>query len=443
MTVATLLPPNRTPWETALSLTSAERRPLPIDLVAAVWNPATCPVHLLPYLAWQLSLDVWDDEWPETTKRQACRKALELHRLKTTLAGIKAHVALTGAEVRRAIRPPGSGFLYAAMTDEQRKAWLDSLPQVRIYPFYRLTISKSRHFLSGPGARQFHSIRGGQSFILTDESGAELTDEDGNTLMSSGGSANSGDPSPSPVVTGFLRKTRGRGLYGRRATVYDRGVETDVIYEADTGQVAERIFIGRERKRQWHGAGHVGQGYLTASIAGENVVTVRLDETAGFFAIGKGLEPVNVRPQRIYQPRVAPEARAFYGRHRKGTFLKGSFGALLVYDRISLHDPDRMGARRKTRNFHGFGRFGIADYTAELRIKIPMQRPRRTSGRWHGVGYRMATDMAPMRKAIEAVRVSKAFRDTVMIDTAVTGQVKFGRGLRFGEFTFGEIKEVS
>jgi hypothetical protein len=443
MTAVSLLPPNRTPWETALSLTSAERRPLPTHLVSSVWSPDTCPAHLLGYLANQLSLDVWDETWPETTKREACRKALELHRLKTTLAGIKAHVALAGSTVKRAIRPPASGFLYASMTDAQRKAWLDSLPQVRIYPFYNRSIAKSRHFGSAPGRRQFHSIRGGSSFPLTDENGDPLVDESGNELIAGGGIASTGDPADDAVVTGFLRYSRGRSLYGRRATLYDRGVETEVTYEASDGEAVERVYIGGLRKRQWHNAGHVGQGHLTATQAGENVVTVRLGDDYGFFAIGRSAEPVDVRPQRVYQPRTAPASRAFCGRHRKGTFLKGSFGPLLVYDRVSLHDPDRLGARRKTRSFHGYGRFGIADYTAELRIRVPMLRPVRRSGRWHGAGYRQAADMSALRKAIEAVRVSKAFRDTVMIDTATYGQAKFGRGLRFGEFTFGEIREAS
>jgi hypothetical protein len=71
-----------------------------------------------------------------------------------------------------------------------------------------------------------------------------------------------------------------------------------------------------------------------------------------------------------------------------------------------------------------------------------MVRKKRTSGRWHGAGYRKAADMAPLTRAIEAIRVSKAFRDTVLIDTHTEGRVAFGSGLRFGEFVFGQIKEV-
>lgn len=428
MTGEHLLPSNRSGWETAMSTVSAERRALPAEIVASVWNPNTCPVDLLGRLANGLSVDVWDDAWPETKKRQVCRDAFKLHRLKTTPAGIKAHVALTGAEVKRVIRPPASGFLYAAMTDDQRKAWLDAMPQIRLYPFFHRSIAKSRQFHSAINRRQFHGV-------------------------------------------GHLRKSRGRNLLGRRATYFDQGVETEIIYEASDGEAFERVYITGRRARLWHGRGYAGTGFLTASKAGENVVTVRLDHSIGFAAIGRGATPITVRPQRVAEGRIAPAARSFFGRfHSYPTgrdsggletepgstlegvglglnvgkrFMKTSHAPLMIYDRISLHDPSRIGARRKTRSFHGHGRFGIADFTAELRIHVPMMRHRRRSGQWHKAGYRKAANMAPLHKAIEAVRVSKAFRDTVLIDTATFGPVKFSGALQFGAFTFGEIKEVA
>jgi hypothetical protein len=71
-----------------------------------------------------------------------------------------------------------------------------------------------------------------------------------------------------------------------------------------------------------------------------------------------------------------------------------------------------------------------------------MVRKRRTAGRWHGAGYRKAADLSPLWRAIEAVRVSKAFRDTVLVNTTTQGVVNFSSGLTFGEFVFGQIKEV-
>ncbi|HEX8446279.1 MAG TPA: phage tail protein I [Sphingomonas sp.] len=395
---ASLLPPNCTALETAIEGTIAERLALPADRIAAVWNPDSCPAGLLGHLAWGLSVDLWDDRWPETQKRDVCRNALKLHSLKTTLAGIKAHVALTGSQLLRAVRPPATGFLYAAMTDAQRAAWLDGLPQVRIYPFVRTVIASHRIFATGPAGRYFHG-------------------------------------------RGHLRPNRGIDLTGIRATFYDQGAERAIRYETPDA-TAIRLLIARTARRGWHGAGAIG-GYLTRSQAAKGVVTLRLGDDAGSFAVEAGLDPVDVRPTRVAQPRTAPAARSFFGPRARARFLRTSHAPFLVYDRVALHAPDRMGARRHTRSFHGAGRFGMAPFTAELRVAVPLQRPVRRSGKWHGAGFRAAADLGRLDQTIEAVRVSKAFRDTILIDTAVHGPVQFGGGLRFGDFTFGETRKAA
>jgi hypothetical protein len=397
--IPSLLPPNRTPLETAVEAVTAERLALPAHLVAAVWSPDACPSSMLGLLAWQLSVDLWDDTWDETKKREVCRNALKLHALKTTLAGIKAHVALVGSEVTRAIRPPARGFLRGAMTDADRRAWLDSLPQVRLYPFVHYAIANHRVFASGPAGRFFH----GQ---------------------------------------GFLRANRGTLLTGTRATFYDQGAEREIRYQPLDADGTVRMLIERTAKRSWHGRGFFG-GWLTRSQAANGVVTIRLGDDVGSFAVQSSMEPVDVRPTRIAEGRIAPAARSFFGSRRHARFLRTSHAPFLVYDRVSLHTPDRMGARRRTRSFHGAGRFGQAPFTAELRVEVPMHRPVRRSGRWHGAGFRAAADMTRLERTIEAVGVSKAFRDTILIDTAVHGPVQFGGALQFGDFTFGETRKVA
>lgn len=403
MTAPAILPNNRTPLEAALEGVSAARFPLPTELVAAVWNPDTCPADLLPYLAWGLSVDLWDDAWHESTKREACRKALILHRLKTTPAGIKAHVELAGAKVLRMVRPPAREFRRGAMTDEQRREWLDSLPQIRIYPFSEVkNPPKARHFSTGPFARK--QWRG----------------------------------------HGFNRTTRGFFLRGRRATFYDQGLEAPVTLGTTDDAEVDRVYLRRTApNRMFFGRSFTGHGWTRATAAQANTITVQLKPDALPFPVLPSMAPVNVTPQRIAQGRTAPVGRGFtLKRKRFGGFMKASNGPLMIYDRIALNDPTRTGKMRKVRSFHGRGRYGIDPFTAELQIRVTMKRNRRTSGRWHGAGFRRAPDMSPLWKAIEAVRVSKAFRDTVLINTATQGVVKFGSGLTFGEFVFGQIKEV-
>ncbi len=306
--LATLLPPNRTPLEDALERTSEARFPLPVDLVSSVWSPDRCPAHLLGYLAWQLSLDLWDETWPETKKREVCRDALRLHRLKTTPAGIKAHVALVGGEVRRIIRPPASGFRKAALTEEARLAWLDSLPQIRIYPFANIEPAPSRSFYSGLAGARFY----GPGYRLT---------------------------------------SRGPVVLGRRATFYDRGVEVPVSLTALEGDLIERVFLKSSfPRRSWYASGHYGRGHWTAVEAQPHVVTVRTDGAVHTFDVGAGVTPVNVLPQRIAQHETAAVGRSFWRRKRHGEFRQRSRGPLMLYDRIALNDPSRTAQFRRVQS---------------------------------------------------------------------------------------------
>lgn len=406
---ASLLPPNATPLERALEDTFAGRfAALHPAVIASVWDPDTCPAEALAFLAWQLSIDLWDNAWPETKKREACRNALLLHSRKTTIAGIRDHLTLAGAELRKVIRPPARGFSRAAMTEDQRKAWLDGLPQIRIYPFATRTIARHRGFFTGPGAR--HQFHGGVGL---------------------GAGA-------------LLRDTRGAQLLGRRATLYDRGEETPVTLTGAEDGVVTRVLLGRaETRRSWYRAGghsrrcSLGHGFHKGSLADLQAVTIRAGDDAPLAAVTRGLQPVDVRPQRIAQPRTAPAARAFFGRH--GRFLRASHGPLLIYDRYALFDPERLGARRKVLSWNGVGRAGIPAFTAELKVQVPMLRARRRSGRWNGVGFRKRADMTPLANAIEAVRAAKAARDTILIDVATIRPAAFGRGLRFGTFQFGQL----
>lgn len=88
----TLLPPNATPLELALegSVSTAFDHPVAVD---RLWSADNCPIELLPFLAWALSVDTWDADWPERVKRQVIASSVEVHRLKGTAAGIKTALA--------------------------------------------------------------------------------------------------------------------------------------------------------------------------------------------------------------------------------------------------------------------------------------------------------------------------------------------------------------
>lgn len=54
-----------------------------------LWTPTACPVDLLPYLAWALSVDRWDKSWPAAKKVTAIQQSYWLHRRKGTRAAVR------------------------------------------------------------------------------------------------------------------------------------------------------------------------------------------------------------------------------------------------------------------------------------------------------------------------------------------------------------------
>jgi phage tail P2-like protein len=93
-----LLPPNSTPLERALSLATARAATLPVR-IRDVWNPQTCPADMLPWLAWSLSVDEWDAAWSEQQKRGTIAASIQIHRVKGTLGALRRALSALGYEV--------------------------------------------------------------------------------------------------------------------------------------------------------------------------------------------------------------------------------------------------------------------------------------------------------------------------------------------------------
>ena len=90
-----LLPRNSTPGEMALEQVTGYGSLLG-EPVRPLWNPDTCPAHLLPWLAWALSVDEWDPAWSETTQRSVIRASVGVHRRKGTRAAVEEALGAAG-----------------------------------------------------------------------------------------------------------------------------------------------------------------------------------------------------------------------------------------------------------------------------------------------------------------------------------------------------------
>ncbi|WP_205619724.1 phage tail protein I [Acidocella sp. MX-AZ02] len=93
--VATLLPPNATAGERALEQATARVGAVPV-VAGALWNAQTCPLELLPWLAWAWRVDEWDSTWPEAVKRAVVAASIANHKIKGTLASMETALAVAG-----------------------------------------------------------------------------------------------------------------------------------------------------------------------------------------------------------------------------------------------------------------------------------------------------------------------------------------------------------
>lgn len=86
MTVNSLLPPNASKHERDIEAVISPPLSFPNR---DIWNPEKCPEHLLPHLAWALSVDNWDSSWSVERKRQVIKDSIYIHRKKGTREAIE------------------------------------------------------------------------------------------------------------------------------------------------------------------------------------------------------------------------------------------------------------------------------------------------------------------------------------------------------------------
>ncbi|AVL17644.1 phage tail protein I [Enterobacter cloacae] len=122
-----LLPPSASDFMRNAEKVTEKITDIPV-MLRTLWNADTCPVNLLPYLAWALSVDRWDKDWPEQTKRQSIRDAWLIHRHKGTIGALRRVVEPLGyiinvTEWWETNDPPGTfrldiGVLETGITEE-------------------------------------------------------------------------------------------------------------------------------------------------------------------------------------------------------------------------------------------------------------------------------------------------------------------------------------
>lgn len=405
----TIMPPSS---RTAVEVAFDRAIEAAIDLdpgIRALKRPLETPDEFLGYLAWEHSLDLWDDDWPEEKKRDVIRRSFELHSLKGTRAGISRHLEIAGALHRRTYTHAHRAFASAPISKEQRDAWLARMPQIRVY----------LHSEQG--------TKGADAFAGIDFAGHS-----------------------------FARMDRGAAIYGRKAVLWRpdgtevslRRVTVEETTETRQGVEYDRVYIpGDAGPATFARRDFAGRCFASPTKRPATIVTVALDRAyvskASRLHLGTAwpsLTPIDVKYERV--SKIGTEGPALFAGQAKRGFAVPDRGEWMLYDRIYLHDRDQDTPWTRAHSFAGHARLGRAPYDAEMFIEAIGRMKRKQAHVGHVfVNRAFATreDASTLRRALEAVRVSKAIRDRIKIDPQAYEGIRFGGGIPFdGSVRFGE-----
>ncbi|WP_051651366.1 phage tail protein I [Brevundimonas bacteroides] len=394
-----LQPQNATPLMRAVSLTNAGRRPIaPADL-STLWAPLTAPAAVLPYLAAAHGVSVWRSDWADAKKRQVITASIQLKRQRGTVPCFEGHLSFLDAELVQIIAPPQRAVTRDAMTVEERQRWLEQFPELRVY-HYR---NRNRQLgVATPG--RWLSERW--------------------TVRSSEG----------PIYA------------GARAVIVDRGLESSAAVQVVSGasEFAQSVRIALPSPGRRCVLGIASARFLVplASQAADRLYAFR-PGAAGPDTLRPGLQPIDVRPERVASPQpgliALPVGQALAGPFR---FVRASRAREAVYDSIRLFEPSRVQrgkVRRRAGLTAGFSRLGQPAFHLELAVDLS-QRRRKARRFPHLPGFIEAFDPQRTEEAMAAIRSAKLGRDKVEVRTALHRRITAGDGVPLdGTFRVGQI----
>ncbi|WP_274626575.1 phage tail protein I [Arvimicrobium flavum] len=93
-----LLPSSASPFLKSLSVSQARILDVDMDVIRRSVLAHISPASLLPWLAWDRSVDEYVDSWPEEVKRAVIGGSFPYHKIKGTPGALKAALASLGFE---------------------------------------------------------------------------------------------------------------------------------------------------------------------------------------------------------------------------------------------------------------------------------------------------------------------------------------------------------
>lgn len=425
MTFQSLLPGLASPLRRTVEEASSKTFDLPFAL-RDIDNPDAAPEAFIPFMAWGLSTDLWDRNWPIEKKRAAAKAWWRLHRKKGTLTGIKEAVRFFSAEVVAVRRPPDAAFPDPTMTREERDAYLARFQQIRFYSHRSRGSATYGAYLAG-GYRLSRLFIGETAFPTFSDAAVRI----GRRAYLF--EPRTGDEAP---VRRALRVTT---TETRRAVEFE-----EVVLPGYAGKSA---FAGRPPIAKTFTADTGARGRLySISIDVEYSEARSSLHISGILPSGT---PIDVRPRRAALPgsrvkgqlfpSLGGRATEFVNRHGDGvhrTFLPPSTAPLRIFDQIFLFDPQRHVDKRGARTFLNNVRLGMPPFHARITLKSQAKLSPFSAQRFVA-GYFVTTSKARLTNAIEAIRLSKSLRDKVIVTAKTMRPATAGDGFEIGKISVG------
>jgi hypothetical protein len=399
------------PSTDALSVVAARLSHLDLapEIVYAI---DTVEKSALPHLMDQFNVllyESWAPNPSEALRRNLISRSIEFHKSKGTLAGIKKHVAITGAEVVNADVADNKFYAGESITSEEFTAWKQNFPEIRIYDFIEQSVDVVSA-VPGPALGWVGSFLG---------SSTEPT-------------FFCGDRGVSPDT-------------GRKAVLIKDGITTDLIWSAVIeDDVFEQLRIPGDPGKGYFLDNVLYQDCLGDTIPGERVMSYRRVSTETYAGyqhnlLTPGITPLTIAPEKIYEGSV-DEVGLYADAPWEGHWMVESTVHLRTYDSIRLFDQEHRIPLAYSTAYLDAVRFPVDPYTAELRTRIQGVKPQ--SAFEFVDDFLVEDQLSTLNNALDAIEVSQAFRDQLYVSTKTHKPVQFGDRKKFGQFSFGDWTEI-
>ena len=380
----TLLPPEASPRELAISEAVAAWLTIPVELLDTIWDPRTCPEAWLPYLAWAVGLPLWSAAWDAPKRRSVVAAWIAISRIRGTRDAFAACLDIVDAKLVDWLVPPAICAPRPARTQAERDAYKAQFPEVRVYPFAGQAVRRGVLVPGRPWGRRLRFL---QPSTADARAAYRAEYRDGDVVK--------------PITVRFA------------ATAGDIASGDFELRAPSVG--VRRLVPGRP----WGGATRFAlPSTAAARVYRYNEGTARPD------LLWPSATPIDTVPDKVAAPHVLP-GRLVVGRPWGGSrrVPRPSVASQFVYDSVRLFVPDRPVVNAKARRggwILGRTQLGQPRFRIDVAVDTTYRRP----GRRFMPGQVLRGVTAPhdgsrTAEVCAALRAAKLGRDKVMLRTGL------------------------